>query len=81
MRSERCQEESRTKRQPRDYVQAQGTRVRESARSPACQDSVARNRNWFDASAAVVGGDGVGVGVGDGDGDDGDFDADDGTWY
>lgn len=53
-------------RQPRDYVQARGTRVRESARSPACQDSVARNRNYFDASAVAVG-----VGV-DGDGGDGD---------
>ena len=57
-------------RQPRDYVQARGTRVRESARSPACQDSVARNRNWSDASGAGV--DGVaGVGVGGGDGGDG----------
>lgn len=50
--------------------------MRESARSPACQDFVARNRNWSDASAVVVA-DGDGVGDGD-DGGDGDFDADDG---
>ena len=51
--------------------------MRESARSPACQDFVARSRNWSDASAVAADGDGVGDGD---DGGDGDFDADDGTW-
>lgn len=63
--------------------------MRESARSPACQDSVAWDRSCSDASAvvAVVGDDvGVGVGVvvvgvgdgGGGDGDDGGSGVDDG---
>ena len=60
--------------------------MRESARSPACQDSVAWDRSCSDASAvvAVVGVDaGVGVGVvgvvvGGGDGDGGGDDGDDG---
>lgn len=50
----------------RDYVQARGTRVRESALSPACQDSVARNRSYsVGGVVGVIGGD-------DDDGGDGD---------
>lgn len=48
--------------------------MRESARSPACQDSVAQSRSYFVASAAVGamgdddgGGDGDDSGVADGD--------------
>jgi len=41
--------------------------VRESARSPACQDSVAQSRSYFVASAAVGA-----MGDDDGDGDDDD---------
>lgn len=65
----------------RDYVQARGTRVRESARSPACQDSVARDKSCSVGSVAgATGGD-------DGGGDDGDdfgvvaADDGDGRWW
>lgn len=52
--------------------------MRESARSPACQDSVAQSRSYFVASAAVGAMDDD-----DGDGDDDDSgvaDGDDGEW-
>lgn len=62
---------------PRDYVQAPGTRVRESARSLECQDYrdfAIPCRNCFDAIAD----DGAGV-DGNDDGMDVDDDYEDGT--